>query len=86
MKTRPAVVAWEQTGRQTDVHTSGQTDMAKLIISLSNFANAPKNCSSTHFDCSSELNLHVFHQEPVYPHQFDVLKLNGNYMHHPFEQ
>jgi len=34
MKTRPVVVVWEQTVRRTDVQTSGQRDMTKLIIAL----------------------------------------------------
>jgi len=76
MQTRLAVVAWEEADRRIDVHTSGQTNMTKLIISVRNFANAPKTCSCTRFDCSSELHLYLLLQEPVYPHQLDVLNLH----------
>ena len=38
-------------------HTDGQTDITKLIIAFSNFANAPKNCIFPHIVVSSYLTV-----------------------------
>ena len=45
-------------------HADGQTEMTKLIVTFSNFANAPKNClcwrQKVYFELNEEMELKVW--------------------------